>query len=202
VIFDTAPTGHTLRLLSLPEVMAAWSDGMLARQERSRHFAGMLAKLGGGKPKGDELSYLDHETERRSGEAASEIRTLLMKRRRKFYRARRLLLDANVSAFLLVLIPERLPILESQKALRALSRFQIPVAAMIVNRLLPDDAEGDFYRRRREQEAEYLREIDDTFVSLPRYRIPLLERDIYGFAAVRRIGELLASEYMPTAGSP
>lgn len=192
VIFDTAPTGHTLRLLSLPEVMAAWSDGMLAHQERSRHLGGVLARLGGRKPKGDELAYIDHEPERRPNDSVSEIRALLLERRRKFYRARRLLLDANLTTFLLVLIPERLPILESQKALRMLSRFQVPVAAMVINRLLPNDAGGEFFKRRREQEAEYLREIDHTFGAFPRHRVPLLERDIHGFAALRRIGEFLA----------
>lgn len=202
VIFDTAPTGHTLRLLSLPEVMAAWSDDMLAHHERSRHFASLLAKLGVRKPNGDELASIDQEPEPRSGDSASQIRALLLARRRKFHRARRLLLDDTLSAFLLVLIPERLPILESRKALRMLRRFDIPVAAMVVNRLLPRDAEGEFFNKRREQEAEYLREIEHTFAAIRRYRIPLLERDIHDFASVRRISRLLADELRRSSGLP
>lgn len=192
VIFDTAPTGHTLRLLSLPEVMAAWSEGLLRHQERAGHFGRILAKLGQRKPKGDALTYLDHESERRSSDSASMIRELLLERRRKFHRARRFLLDAKLTGFLLVLIPERLPILESRKAWQLLTRFHIPVAAMVVNRVLPRAAEGEFFQKRREQEAVYLREIDQTFATIPRYHVPLLEQDVHDFAAIRRIGELLA----------
>lgn len=193
VVFDTAPTGHTLRLLSLPEIMAAWSDGMLAHQERSRHFAQILAKLRRPKPKGDELSYIDPPPDRPAADSTSEIRALLLARRRKFHRARRLLLDAKLTAFLLVVIPERLPILESEKALRVLNRFQVPVAAMVVNRLLPSDPEGWFLKRRKEQETQYLREIDHKFAALPRHHVPLLERDIHGPMAIQQIAKCLAN---------
>lgn len=193
VIFDTAPTGHTLRLLSLPEVMSAWSEGLLRHQERSGHFARLLAKLGQDKREDNPPSYIDQESERRSTDPASVVRELLLERRRKFHRARRFLLDANLTAFLLVLTPERLPILESRKALQRLRQFHIPVPALVINRLLPQAAEGEFFKKRRAQEAAYLREIDHAFATIPRYRVPLLERDIHDLAAIRRIGELLVS---------
>ena len=191
VVFDTAPTGHTIRLLSLPEVMAAWTDGMLRHQERSKNLGRVLKNLGGKRSKGDELSLIDGEEPAPGGDTASRIQTVLLERRRKFHRARRHLLDAAITGFVLVLIPERLPILESRKALHILRHFHVPVSAMVVNRVLPDQVDGDFFKKRREQEERYRKEIDETFASIRRIEVPLLESDVQGIETLERIGRML-----------
>lgn len=191
VVFDTAPTGHTIRLLSLPEVMAAWADGLLRHQERSRNLGRVLQNLGGKRGKRDDLSLIDGGDAPPGGDTASRIQTVLLERRRKFHRARRLLLDASITGFVLVLIPERLPILESRKALHTLRHFNVPVAAMVVNRVLPDHVDGDFFTKRREQEARYRKEIDETFASIRRIEVPLLESDVQGIQTLERIGRKL-----------
>ncbi len=192
VVFDTAPTGHTLRLLSLPEVMAAWTDGLLRHQERSNHLGRVLRNLGGKRGKRDDLSLIDGgDPPAEGGDTASRIQTVLLERRRKFHRARRLMLDADVTGFVLVLIPERLPILESRKALHTLRHFNVPVSAMVVNWVLPDHVDGAFFTKRREQEARYRAEIDETFASLRRIELPLLESDVQGIDTLERIGAML-----------
>jgi arsenite/tail-anchored protein-transporting ATPase len=192
LIFDTAPTGHTLRLLSLPDVMAAWADGLLRHHDRSQALGRVLQRLGGRSAKGDELSYIDQAEEPEAGDdRVSRIRAILLERRRKFHRARRLLLDPGTTAFILVLTPEKLPILESKKALAALRQFDVPVATLVINRVLPDDVDGEFLHTRRRQEAEYLREIDREFADLPRRHLPLLPRDVRGMVTLKDLGWLL-----------
>ena len=191
VIFDTAPTGHTIRLLSLPEVMAAWSDGMLKHQDRSRRLGQVLKMFGRVQSKEDEFGMIGGGKDEEEDARSTQINEILLTRRRKFHRARELLTDAGTTAFLLVINAERLPILESKKALEVLTRFKVPVAAMIVNRLLPDDADGDFLRERRLQEREYRDEIDREFAALPRVYVPLLPHDVHGIDTLRHIGHLL-----------
>jgi arsenite/tail-anchored protein-transporting ATPase len=186
VIFDTAPTGHTLRLLSLPEIMAAWTDGLLRHRDRSDVISRAVKRMqrAGG---GDDLSYIDQHADEPGDARAARIRETLMARRRIFAQARRLLLDPGTSGFILVLIPEKLPLLESRKALDALRRFDVPVLGLIVNRVLPREPLGEFLEQRREQEARYLKQIAGSFGDLPRVDVPLLARDVEGLAALRTI---------------
>jgi len=194
LIFDTAPTGQTLRLLTLPEIMAAWTEGLLGHRERSDRLAEAMKKVGGG-PKADDLSHFEHAGEVESGDPRfRRVREKLLERRRVFQKARRMLLDTEAVAFVLVLIPERLPILESTKAIAALREFGVPVSGLVVNRILPEGPIGEFLEERREQEKDYLRQIEERFASIPQIRVPLFPRDVGGLAPLREVGAYLLPE--------
>ncbi len=195
VVFDTAPSGHTVRLLSLPEVMAAWMDGLLRQRQRASRLSTMLGNLGGGTTRGDDLSLIDSASDHPPDSAEARVTALLQARRRTFVRARERLLDTERTAFLLVVNPDRLSILESRRIVDTLERFDLPVAALVVNRVLSEtvDASGPFIDDRREQEQAYLREIADTFGSLPRIVIPLRRRDVHGLEALQEVGAHLCA---------
>jgi arsenite-transporting ATPase len=193
VVFDTAPTGHTLRLLSLPEIMMAWTEGLLRHEQRATKLSSVLKRLGG-VPR-DELSLVaEPPREYADGSRAARISEILNARQRKLRLARERLLDATATAFVLVLNPDKLSILESQKALASLERVHVPVAAVVVNRVLPDEADGAFVEARRRQELSYRSSIDREFARLPRTVLPLMPGDIHGLEALRRIGRLLIGE--------
>lgn len=195
IIFDTAPTGHTLRLLTLPETMAAWTDGLLSHNRKSEELGKVLKHLTpkGGRdvstpfddPQEDALSDLEGRTR--------DIAQTLLDRRRLFHRARRLIADPDVSAFLFVMTPERLPILETARAVKALEDAEIAVAGTVVNRVIPEDAEGEFLQRRRHQEATYLQRIDQELKHLERPRLPWLSTDIQGLDVLDTLADELES---------
>jgi arsenite-transporting ATPase len=195
ILFDTAPTGHTMRLLSLPEVMATWTEGMLKRHKRSGHLGKLLEKLGGrSREEAHPLGDIDERPESRRD---ARIKAILEARRHKFHQAREILLDQDRTAFVLVLTPEKLPILESKKARDLLKKHSIDLAAVVVNRVLPEHAEGDFLTTRRRQEEQYLREIEREFGSVPRHTLPLLPHDVHGLETLRHIGSLLTGSEPP-----
>lgn len=164
LIFDTAPTGHTLRLLQSPDLLVTWVSA-LTRARRA-----MLP------PGQDEPDPVLMALERRQ-DRLEEVRARMM--------------SARTTAFVLVTIPERLPIEEAARSVASLAEVGIEIGQVIVNRVLPAHATGDFYEARRRQEAVYLEEIDRRFARLPRLRVPQLDSDIHGIASLERVSELL-----------
>jgi len=143
VIFDTAPTGQTLQLLSLPEMMQAWMAGLIGRRKKLN----AIAKIWKGRrgPAGEAR-----------GQADDPVLAALEARHERFVRARAVLTDRAQTVFNFVVLPEQLPILETERAVATLDRYQVPVGTVFVNRVLPERAEGAFLAQRREREHGYL----------------------------------------------
>jgi arsenite-transporting ATPase len=178
VVFDTAPTGHTLRMLALPEMLQAWVDGLLQKRRAVRDLNAMWRHMtDGGGP---------------DDAADDPVEKVLLERRRKFYRMRRILLTPGEAAFVFVLIAERLPIAETRKAVSVLRTTGIPIGGLVINRVLPAEVcEHPFFAARYQREVAYLAEIDREFAYLPRIRVPLLDRDVVGRESLARIVEAL-----------
>jgi arsenite-transporting ATPase len=189
VIFDTAPTGQTLRLLSLPTVMTAWTEGLLQSRRRADATGDVLARVHGSE------AVKSAFTDQPSDDQRSErIRKTLLARRHKFQEARRLLLDVAATAFILVLIPEKLAVLETKKTLVTLQAFDVPVLSLVVNRVLPDEHVGDFLEQRRNQETKYLGQIVEFADGLSVNQVPLLPCDVEGPATLRMLVTHLLSD--------
>jgi arsenite-transporting ATPase len=165
IVFDTAPTGHTLRLIRMPELMEAWIKAL----SRSRR-----AMLG--------VEQDDKE---------DPIMITLNERLERLRLLRARLVSGRTTGFVLVLIPERLPIEETSRAIAQLDDSGVKVGALILNRVLPNATTDAFLAARRRQEGIYLEEIERRFAAHPMVRIPQLESDVYGLAALERISRLL-----------
>ncbi len=187
IIFDTAPTGHTLRLLALPEQMQAWIDGLVSRRRKLNSLGRMWRNVAGAA-----AGRASPGQGRTPPDVEDPVLAALALRQDRFRAAREVVTDPGRSAFVFVVIPERLPILETGRAVAALRRYRIPVGGLVVNRVLPADADGDFLARRRDREAAYLAEIDARFGDLPRHLLTLRASDVVGVAALREVAAELA----------
>jgi arsenite/tail-anchored protein-transporting ATPase len=180
VVCDTAPTGHTLRLLALPALLTAWVAGLTRQRERVAGMERMLRNLAGsgGEPAADPLLARLHD------------------RRERFRRAgERLRGDA---VFWLVLVPERLPIEETVRAEGALRDAGVHVGGLVVNRLLPAHADGDYVAARRGQQAVYLDEIAARFPGRTLVHVDQLPTDVTSRDHLRAVGDELAPTFAPS----
>lgn len=158
LVFDTAPTGHTIRLLSLPELMGVWIDGLLEKRKTTNENYSRL--INDGEPIED------------------PIYDILRIRQSRFAKVREVLLDAKKTGFIFVLNPERLSIMETKKALILLDSYGLLVTTLIINKVFPEEADGDFIRERKKHEKKYVRLINETFIKQQRIFVPWFSRDI------------------------
>lgn len=186
IIFDTAPTGHTLRLLSLPEVMAAWTDGLLKHNKRSEQLGKVLAHLSPGKDVNN-IFKSPHETKHADlDDKSQELVQTLEARQSLFHHARRVLHDPKLSSFIFVLTAERLPVLETERAVQSLNDIGVNVAGLVINRLLPPHLEGSFWQAHLTRQTSYLQQIEQGLGNLPQHRLWLQEQEIQGVDALEQ----------------
>ncbi len=175
IVFDTAPTGHTLRLLSLPELMDRWLQGMIERRRSVNEMMRMA-------------SVVDKSLEERIKD--DPVMRILLDRKQRFEKAREFLIDDKRAGFVFVLNPQQLPILETEKAVSFLERNGIPVEGVIINRVLPEKTDGEFFKKRKEVEDRCMKQIEEKFGDRVLYRIPLMEYDISGYESIDSVARI------------
>jgi arsenite-transporting ATPase len=165
LIVDTAPTGHALRLLAMPEALADWLHALAARRREMVE---------------------DNDATRNTADVDPVLASLQSRgaRVRTFHQR---LTDAAAAGFVMVLTPERLPVEETKRAVDALDKMGIAIPSVIVNRVLPPAIDGDYHASRVRQQRVYLDEIDARFSAYPRVVVPQLESDVHGLPALERI---------------
>ncbi|OGT73906.1 MAG: arsenic-transporting ATPase [Gammaproteobacteria bacterium RIFCSPLOWO2_02_FULL_57_10] len=188
LVFDTAPSGHTARLIALPEMMSAWTDGLIKRRDKAERFSSVLRNMGSDKSIGNKVLGGQEDP---LAERESAIRSLLNRRKRRFSDLRTALSDAQRTSFIIVLAAERLPVLETIELHDQLRRTGVKVGGLIVNKRLPDGL-GEFLTERRVQEEVHLATLKQALPDLPRQDLTLVAHDVVGLEALERFARSLA----------
>ncbi|EFH40958.1 anion-transporting ATPase family protein [Arabidopsis lyrata subsp. lyrata] len=177
IVFDTAPTGHTLRLLSLPDFYDSSISKITKLKKKITAAASAFKSVFGKK-------------EIQQKELPNELDQL----KERMEKVRNVFRDANTTEFVIVTIPTVMAINESSRLHASLRKENVPVHRLIVNQLLPQsESDCKFCSMRRKEQTRVLGLIqNDTELSgLKLIQSPLLDAEIRGVPALKFMGDLI-----------
>ena len=177
VILDTAPAGHTIRLLALPEHMEQWIHVMDMMLEKHRY---MTKRFRG--------HYTPDEADRFLTDFGRDVQQV-----------RDLLRDPRTTEFVPVVNAEAMSIYGTETLLQALHEGGVPVRSVILNRLAEVRVGCPFCQARGQGQAPYATEIAAKFGGYHLVTIPLLPHEVRGVAALTAFAELL---FQPLSSPP
>ena len=186
VVIDTAPTGHTLRLLGVP----AFVDAALGKVVRLRQKLGVA---------GTAVRALFG-----AAETQEEAVAKLEKLRAQVRGAGTLFRDEAATEFVIATIPTELAIAESARLLAALRADGVPVKRVVVNQVIGEGDGDAFLAARLRDQAAALATMaaDPVLAALPTATAPLLDLEVRGVPALRYFGGLAWSDLAATAAPP
>lgn len=184
VVFDTAPTGHTLRLLGLPEMLDSFFGKLIRFRMRFSNMFGRLKSIFG---RGDQPE------EAQSLENLEQLKVAINE-------ARVELTDPTRTSFVIVMIPEAMAVSETERLLQTLYEYQIPSSHIIVNMVFPDIPDCKFCKARKDMQSRYLTQIHDIYDDFKITEVPLFPEEIRGIPSLTRLSNLLATGLLPDKG--
>lgn len=128
IVFDTAPTGHTLKLLGMPDILQAGIEKLQGWQSTLWGYYDVVKGYGGSTESTNRLK------------AKEEVSQMLETYRRGIQKVALMLQDQRRTRFVVVCIAEYLSVSETQRLLRELKKNQVRSSHIIVNQLVVDDA--------------------------------------------------------------
>ena len=175
IVLDTAPTGHTLRLLEMPGMMDEWIDvvdqSLLKYKMHPRLYAS--------------------GSEYREGDRVDQM---VEKMRQDFRDVKELLTNREQTEFVPVLIPEVMAIEETEDLLRALKDKQIRVNSMVINRVRSSNGGCPFCTSKADDQAKSIKEIENTFGVYNLIKTPLFPYEIQGIKSLEKYADILLEE--------
>ncbi len=167
-IVDTAPTGHTLRLLMVPELLDNWIK--LLANLRWKHHA-MVRQFA---------------REKRIERAD----TFLLEMKKTVKKVRALLQNAEKTEFVVVTIAEKMAVSETEDLIRNLEHMRIPSRHLIINNIFPQEESG-FAEMRRKTQARYIQEMKEKFSAHSITEVALQPTEMQGMDRLQKLGAQL-----------
>jgi len=181
IIVDCAPTGETLRLLSLPEVVGWYLTHIFPIQRQTARIAGPLLKSITDLPIPDDAVF-------------ESIKGLLQ----QLNRMHELLADTNKSSVRLVLNPEKMVIKEAQRTFTYLNLYGYSTDLVISNRIIPEKVGDNYFDAWKGSQARYGQLVEEAFSPLPIFKVPLMDQEVVGVEMLRKMATAIYGDQDPT----
>ena len=181
IIVDSAPTGETLKLLSLPDVARWWLVKVFPIERRVLKVVRPAVKVVSDMPLPEEDTY----------DAIEQLFQQLNAIHKVFS-------DPDITSIRLVLNLEKMVIKETQRAYTYLNLYGYPVDSVIVNRTMPMELDHPFFKEWRKFQDAYRLEIGELFNEIPIHEAELSSKEVLGTKALTNFGESLFSEEDPS----
>ena len=174
VVFDTAPTGHTLRFLSLPDYLDSFVGRIIKMRLRFGGFFKSLKGLFGG----------GSDTEDNSLETLESLKKIITK-------ARIELADDARTEFIPVTIPTLMALYETERLITTLMDYSIPVEHLIINQLIPPSKDCPFCAQRYKVQEKMMMTLKQYFGKYDLVEIPMVSQEIRGIEQLTLLAERL-----------
>ena len=183
LVVDCAPTGETLRLLSLPETFG-WMLKMIRTLEKYvvkpviRPLSKKISRLHELVPETEVYDQIEH--------LFSSVEGII-----------NLLSDGTKTTVRLVMNPEKMVIKESMRALTYLNLYGIPVDQIVINRVFMDEIDGEYMDEWKTIQHKYIEQIESSFAPIPITKVPLFRREVLGLQMLKTLGDVVYGDKNP-----
>lgn len=167
-VIDTAPTGHALRLLTLPGLLDDWIK--VTAKIRWKYRCMVTSFAGKYTP-----------------DCADDF---LMSMKKAVKNIETLLKDGNRCEFIVVTIPEDMAVRETERLIKSLTQYNMKAKQLIINNVIPVTGECNFCRQRRDMQDTYIREMTGKFGDMNITMAPLQPREVKGRADLQKLGRI------------
>ena len=172
IVIDSAPTGETLTLLSLPQVVKSWMTKAFSPKKLAVKTVTKGVKFFTGVPLDKGLEELDEMFN-------------------KLEKIQAVFLDPAIASIRIVTNPERMVIKEARRAYTYLQLYGYNVDAVVINRILPEKSVGEAFKYYIDSQKKYIEEIEENFNPLPILKVKHQGREVFGVDQLNKIGTSL-----------
>ena len=178
IVIDSAPTGETLTLLSLPQVAKSWMTKAFSRKNIAVRTVTKGVQVFTGVPLDKGLIELDELFD-------------------KLEKIQKVFLKPEICSIRIVTNPERMVVKEAKRAYTYLQLYGYNVDAIIINRILPEKEVGAIFKKYVESQKKYIREIEESFEPIPVLKVEHQGQEVFGMQLLKNIGTSIYGENNP-----